>query len=751
MITAAVSRRVFLAGVSLCALLTFRAPIATADDVPGPSVSFQTDVMAVLSKAGCNMGVCHGNKNGKGGFKLSLRGEDPRWDFSVLSHDQTGRRINLLQPEQSLILLKATMQVPHEGGRRFSVRSPEYAILRRWIGSGAAADSSGVPVLRELTVEPRDLVLVEPAESAQLSVQATFSDGSRRDVTGMAVYDLSNQLAEVGHDGLVVRRGTGSTTVIVRYLGKQSPVRLAFVPARPDFVWQGPAPANYIDEFVFARLKELRINPSPVSSDGVFVRRAYLDLLGILPSADEARAFVADLRSDKRARLIDELLERPEFADFWALKWSDLLRNEEKTLDRKGVRNFQAWIRGSIQHDKPIDQFARELVAARGSTYRDPAANYYRAMRDPIMRAESTAQVFLGVRLACSKCHNHPFDHWTQDDYYGWANLFARVDYKILENHRRDMNDSHEFDGEQVVFMARKGDVNDPRTGRPLPPRFLEAGAASVPSESDRLLALADWIASPKNTLFVETQANRIWYHLLGRGIVDPIDDFRATNPPGNPPLLEALSADFVKHNFSTKHLVRTIMNSRVYQLSAETNESNRDDDLNFSHAATARLSAEQLADALAQVAGAPLAFNGYPQGTRAGELAGVAAIRDRDSRPTAADLFLRLFGKPPRLQACECERTSEPTLSQTFQLVSGPLVSELLSRGDNRLGKLLDGGLATPSIVDELFWTALSRPARDDELAGAVKYVDAPGSRRAHLEDLLWGLVNSNEFLLRR
>src|SRR5262245_32654564 len=371
-------------------------------------------------------------------------------------------------------------------------------------------------------------------------------------------------------------------------------------------------------------------------------------------------------------------------------------------------------------------------------------------MRDPIMRAESTAQIFLGTRLQCSKCHNHPFDRWTQDDYYGWASLFSRVGYQIVENRRRDINDSHEFDGEQIVFMTRKGDVNDPRSDQPLPPKFLGDKQSAVPSDSDRLLALADWLGSAANRRFVETAANRIWYHLLGRGIVDPIDDFRATNPPVNPPLLAALSADLVEHEFRMKHLIRSIMNSTVYQLSSIANETNGDDETNFSRARSPRLSAEQLADALAQATGVPLKFSGYPDGVRAGELPGVAAVRDRDKPPTYADQFLKTFGKPPRLQACECERTGEPTLSQAFQLVSGPLLNDLLSRRNNRLGKLIDSGRPTPEIVDELFWTALSRAPTDDELRTSAAIFDSSGERRSHLEDLLWGLINSNDFLLR-
>ena len=459
----------------------------------------------------------------------------------------------------------------------------------------------------------------------------------------------------------------------------------ALIEPRPGFVWQNPPPNNYIDEHILAKLRTLRIQPSDLCSDSEFVRRAYLDLLGILPTAEEARAFVNDdgavvERTDsgpgskgtlgaggesrsahgtairlppggqadrpgplsggvglagRRARLIDRLLQRPEFADFWALKWADLLRAEERLLDRKGIETFHRWIRQSLAENKPLDRFARELLAARGSTYLNPAANFYRAVREPVARAEAVAQVFLGTQLRCAQCHNHPFDKWTQDDYFDWADVFARLNYKVLENRRRDNNDGHEFKGEQIVYVADKGEVKNPRTGKPAHARFLgEArGAGIQPVESpipvaqalptgergagegqdrrtrslqsasshsggeraalDDLDAMADWVASPSNPFFARAQVNRVWYHLMGRGIVDPIDDFRATNPPSHPALLEALAADFAAHKFDLRYLIRLIMDSRAYQLSAMPNDSNRDDDLNFSRAYVRRLSAE--------------------------------------------------------------------------------------------------------------------------------------------------------------
>ncbi|PYI87433.1 MAG: hypothetical protein DME26_06190, partial [Verrucomicrobia bacterium] len=583
------------------------------------SISFRNDVMAVLSKAGCNAGACHGNANGKAGFKLSLRGEDGDLDFKALTRDMFGRRTEPADPDQSLILLKATMQLAHEGGQRFKKDSDEYRILQGWIAAGTPQDLVNAPALKRLEVSPADRIVIEPDEEVRVQVRAIFSDGSSRDVTKMAVYEAANGLAKVSPDGLVTREGMGETTVLVRYLHAQVPVRLAFVPARPNFLWKNPASNNYIDEHIFAKLRTLRLNPSDLCADNDFIRRAYLDLLGLVPTAEEARAFVNDdgvvaadvrrrsltsprvddsashRRLQKRARLIDQLLERPEFADFWALKWGDLLRAEERLLDRKGIETFQRWIRQSIAEHKPLDQFARELIAARGSTYQNPPANFYRAIRDPVGRGEAVAQVFLGTRLQCAQCHNHPFDKWTQDDYYDWAGLFARVNYKVLENRRRDNNDGHEFKGEQIIYVANKGEVKNPRKGKPAEPRFLgqpqpvseqlvgslappteptESAVgrgyrrAAVQSDSDRdeLDALAAWITSPDNPFFARAQVNRIWFHLMGRGIVDPIDDFRATNPASHPALLDALAADFVKHKFDLRHIIRLIMNSRTYQ-----------------------------------------------------------------------------------------------------------------------------------------------------------------------------------------
>ena len=414
----------------LLTALAMRPACANAES-PGP-VSFRHDVMAVLSKAGCNSGPCHGNQNGKAGFKLSLRGEDAEFDLKAITRDMFARRVNPNDPDQSLLLVKATTQLAHEGGLRFRKDSPEYAMLRRWIADGAGDDADTAPKLARIEVSPVDRILVEPVKEAQLRARAFFSDGTERDVTSLAVYEPASTALKVSHDGLATCDAPVETTVLVRYLDKQAPVRLAFIPARPDFAWRKTPANNFIDDHVFAKLKTLRLNASPLCTDSEFIRRACLDLLGLLPTAGEARAFATDKRRDKRAKLIDALLERPEFTEFWALKWSDVLRNEEKVLDRKGVQAYYHWIRRSLVENKPLDQFVRELVSARGSTYQNPPANFHRANRDAVTRAEATAQLFLGTRLQCAKCHNHPFDHWTQTDYYDWADVFARIDYKIL-------------------------------------------------------------------------------------------------------------------------------------------------------------------------------------------------------------------------------------------------------------------------------------------------------------------------------
>jgi hypothetical protein len=474
-------------------------------------------------------------------------------------------------------------------------------------------------------------------------------------------------------------------------------------------------------------------------------------------------------RFAERARLIDQLLDRPEFADFWALKWADLLRVEAHSLDQKGVQNFHHWIRQSIAENKPLDQFVRELITAQGSTYSRPAANYYRPNRDAAARGRAAAQVFLGTRLQCAECHNHPSNRWTQDDYYDWAALFARVNYKILENKREIGSDEHEWNGEQIVFVGREGAFKNPRTRKDAQPRFLgdvtplidhpslvTHHGPRVPPDSAPLEALAAWLTSPTNILFARVQANRVWYQLMGRGLVDPPDDFRATNPASHPALLDALAKDFVKHQFDVRYLIRLIMNSRTYQLASQPNETNQDDEANFSHALVHRLGAEQLLDGQSQVMGVPPKFAGYPVGLRAAQLPGVRPESKGKRRANSWDQFLEIFGKPPRLLTTDTERSCECNMGQAFQMLSGPTFNPspaglAPSGGENRITRLLAAGESNPEIIENLFWTALTRPPTKEELDNLVSGLEAAKDRRAELDDIVWGLLNSKDFMFRK
>jgi hypothetical protein len=732
--------------VALLLLVTV-PPFGARADEP---VSFRNDVMAVLSRAGCNQGTCHGNLNGKAGFRLSLRGQDPEFDYNALTRGMLGRRVDPHRPEASLILAKATAAVPHEGGLRFPVNSYEYRILKQWIADGLQPDPPTTPMVKRLLVTPSESFLVQPEVEATIRAEALFSDGSKRDVTHLAVFESTHPGIAVSSDGAVRSTQPGETTILVRYLDQQVNLRLAFVPQRPNFTWAAPTAFNFIDDHVFTRLKKLRLNPSEVCSDSIFLRRAYLDLVGILPTPEEARRFLNDQRKGKRSRLIDALLERPEFPEFWALKWSDVLRNEEKQLDKKGTQLFFTWIRNSIAANKPLNEFARELIASRGSSYADPASNYYRALRDPQMRGEATAQVFLGIRMQCAKCHNHPFDQWTQNDYHRWTAFFPRVQYRVLENNRKDKLDKHEFDGEQIIFMDREGEHLHPVSKEILKPRFLGADTPAALAEGDRLQLLADWVADARNPFFARTQVNRVWSYLLGRGIVEPNDDFRLSNPPVNPELLDALAQDFARHGFDLKHLIRTIMNSRTYQLSVHPNDTNREDETNFSRGIVRSLQAEQLLDAVAGATGVSPRFEGFPAGTRAGQLPGVGAQSGKKIA-SEADKFMRQFGKPERLLSCDCERSEDTTLGQALQMITGQLVNKGVSDADNRLGKLLAAGKSNGTILEELYLATVCRLPNDRETGALLTRIEQAPDRRAALEDVLWALLNSKEFLLRQ
>ncbi|MCR9293575.1 MAG: DUF1549 and DUF1553 domain-containing protein [bacterium] len=726
-------------------------PVVLAEEVvlAETAVEFSVDVMSILSKSGCNMGTCHGNLNGKGGFKLSLRGQDPYFDYQSLVHAARGRRINLTAPEESLILKKATGAVSHRGGVRMSAASAEYQQLVQWIQQGTQGPSPHAPRVKQLVVSPADAVIPAPLDSAQVLVTAIFENGAKRNVTERACYELSNLKAQVSPSGRVTRSDFGETTLIVRYLDEQVAVPLAFTTGE-KITWQEPQAANFIDRHVNAKLRRLMIPPSPICDDSVFIRRVYLDATGRLPTADEAKTFVEDPNTNKRQEAVDRLLATPAFADYWALKFADMLRTEEKVLDVQGVEVFHAWIRENIRRDTPLDQFVRELITGTGSTFEQPAANFYRANRDPATRGETAARLFLGTRLQCAKCHNHPFDRWTQEDYYQWSNLFSQLDYEVGENKRRDRLDKNEFVGDQIVLVAKQDEVRNPTTGKVAIPKFLGGPQLDANSDADRRQALAVWLTDPGNELFVQSQANFIWYQLMGQGLVDPIDDFRMTNPATNPALLEALADHFVESNFSVRKLVRTIMLSRTYQRASEPLPSNASDTTCYSHVQIRRLPAEVLLDMQSDFLGAPAEFVGYPEGIRAVQIPGVQRVRPRDKAPKAGDRFLKTFGKPPRIMACDCERSNETNLQQVLSLLGAGLDERLTQ--SPRLEELSQGQLSDSQVIEQLYWSALSRSPSTSEFEAAHALLRDPKlSRQAAIQDLAWALLNAKEFVFRR
>lgn len=702
-----------------------------------PPSSFRLDVSAVLSKAGCNMGACHGNLNGKGGFKLSLRGFDPDFDFASITRDAFARRIDLVRPEASLFVRKPLGTVPHEGGPRFAPGDPEAQLLDRWIAAGATDDRATSPRLLRLDVYPRERINAAPDLTQQLAVTAEFSDGTRRDVTRLAAFDVSDPTrASVSIDGHVRAAGPTETVVAIRYLAGRAVCRLAFLADRPDFAWHARKSRNVVDEHVFKKLHELKILPSEPTVDAVFLRRASLDALGRLPTVAEARGFAADPDPDKRDRLVDQLLDRPEFADFWALKWADLLRNEEKTMGEKGVWVFQRWLRDQIAADVPLDEFAGRLITAQGSTWGNPPSSFYRTNRDPKAAAEAFAQVFLGVRIQCARCHNHPFDNWTQDDYYGLAATFSNIQRKQIANQRKDKFDTHEITGDEVIYLEGAPVMDNPRTGLPILPRAPRGPALGPEARDD----LARWLTRTDRQ-FARNMANRVWFHLLGRGVVDPVDDFRESNPPSNPALLEALTDALVQNGYRLRPLVALIMKSDVYQLSSEPNETNAADEANFARASVRLLPAEVLLDAIGQALGKPgVSLDNAPRGLGATQVPGTRM----------GGTFLKIFGKPDRLLTCECERSESTTLAQAFQLINGGTVRDRLEAENNRIGRLIGSGTNDGAILDELTLAALSRPPSASERSGFLEHVRKATDRRKAWEDVAWAIVNSKEFLLR-
>ncbi|MEZ6056811.1 MAG: DUF1553 domain-containing protein [Planctomycetaceae bacterium] len=691
-------------------------------------VSFKTDVLAALTKAGCNMGACHGSPSGKGGFRLSLRGYDPPLDINTLRTEFQARRVNLLDPDASLLLKKPLMEVAHGGGRRLTVGDPAHTALRQWITEGMKLDVSDEPDLQRIEVVPPSRVFVDGGDRQQLQVQGYFSDGSVRDVTALTVFSSSSEaVATVSETGVVKKQGRGETAILARYLDKMSTAPITFLETVPGFHWNDSPERNFVDQLVNAKLKQLQILPSDLCSDDDFLRRATLDLTGRLPTLAEVEAFHNETATDKRAKLIDALLDSSDHAEFWSLKWADVLRTNSGKLKPAGVAKLNRWIYEGVYHDQPMDEFARELLTARGSVFENPAANYWRASRDPSDATETTAQLFLGVRIQCAKCHNHPFERWTQDNYYGIGAAFARVGRKNSLN-----------GDDEVIFVQSGGEVTQPRTGATMKVHLLLQGDVDVAADQDRRQVFADWLTKEDNPFFARSITNRVWGHLFGRGIVEPVDDFRDSNPPSNAPLLDELARQFVQQGYSRKWLIRTIMNSHTYQRSSGTNPFNVADDLYFSHFSPRMLSAEQLLDAICSVTAVPEKFAGVPEGFRATQL----------PEPPKDHYFLKVFGQPQREMACECERSSESNLSQALQMINGPTVHDKLRSDASRIKKLIDAGKTDEEIVTELYLAGLARRPTTEESAAAKAHLSTTENRRWGLEDIGWAVLNMKEFL---
>ncbi len=709
--------------ISIVLLLSAVCPCAADDRIP-----FHEGVLAALSRQGCSAGACHGSPTGKGGFRLSLRGFDPLLDEQTLIREDFGRRVNPHDPDSSLVLLKPLMAVSHGGGQKLRKTDPAFAILRDWIAQGARPDSAGTVASLKIEVQPKQTALRHPAWSQRLRVVGHFSDGSARDLTHLAVFSSSDEsVASVSTDGLVSGIGRGEATILVRYLDHIDTVSFLFHEDVPGFSWTEPPHQNFIDEHTFAKLKKLQLAPAELSSDYEFIRRVYLDTIGLLPTRAEVEAFATNAASDKRNELIDRLLARPEFAEQLAQRWADVLRVKSGRMGTAGAYKLHRWLVAAMERNMPYDEFVRTLLTAEGSTLANPPAGFYRAAVDTNECAEATAQLFLAARIQCAKCHNHPFDRWSQDQYHGLGAFFARIQRKTTS-----------VDGETLIFAAASGETIQPRTGKVVPPGVPEKAEFAGQEQTDRRKQLASWLASPDNRLFAKVGANRIWGWLFGRGIVEPVDDLRDSNPPANAELLDALAAEFARSGFDQKHLVQMILRSRTYQLSSRATGQTEKHAKYFAVYPARVLPAEQLVDAISQVTGASDDYPGLPSGTRAGQL----------PSPEMGGHMLKVFGQPGRDTVCACERSSEPKLSQPLLLLNGVALTTKLADRRGWLAKHLDqlgprlAAAGEPPSEGRVLWLQAdsgvtgSNGQAAAEGAAVARWSDQSGNQRDAVQD---------------
>ena len=714
------------------------AVAVTGQESPEP-VSFDYQALPVLAKLGCSGGACHGAPHGKGGFQLSLFASDPAADRLMLVRKAFGRRVNSIDPEQSLLLQKPTMRLPHQGGKRLAERDDLYMLLRDWIGEGCTLETDEAKCVGIDVFPATARVLSHPANRQQFTVQARFSDGSVRDVTHLARFDSSDEnVADVSPDGMAVGINRGEAAIIIRYLEFIQTPLLTFVREIDGFEWNDPPSHNYVDEKVDDKLRQLQYLPAKLCSDEVFVRRVYLDVIGLLPTPDEVSKFVHDNSNseNRRSKLIDELLERPEYAHFWAQKWGDLLRVSRKLLGTSSVHKYNRWLRGTITSDMPYDQFAEELLASTGSTFVYPSGNYYRTAMDTNDAMETTAQLFLGSRIQCAKCHNHPFERWTQDNYYGLAAFFSRIER--VKTGRQE---------EVLLVPLEYGEVQNPRNGQDAQPWVPGSGVMDLAQTTDRRVAFVRWLTSKDNPFFARVEVNRIWAQVMGRGIVEPFDDFRDSNPPANAPLLDALASDFIDHGYSRNHILRTILNSRTYQSRSRPNEFNRDDVKYFSHYQPRRLTAEQLVDALGQVTGRPQEFEFVARGTKATWLP-APDLKPHNLAQLGDIEFLKVFGQPERQSVCECDRGDDTSLGQALELLNGRFINDMLVDKNTDFRRALDSQASTEEVITELYRRALSRPPTDSELKTSLAYVASQDDKHLAMQDVCWAIINKDEFL---
>lgn len=678
-------------------------------------VSFVRDVQPMLSRIGCNSGTCHGSAQGRNGFQLSLRGYDPIYDHRALIDDIGGRRFNRAAPERSLMLMKPSGVVPHVGGVLMQPGDPSYELIRLWITQGVKLDLTA-PKVTKVEVTPVSSVIPLPGMKQQLTVWASYSDGSRRDVSAEAFMESSNiEVATLDKQGVITAVRRGEIAVLARYEGNYAAATVIIMGDRSEFAWQETPTYNYIDGLVYDKLKSVRILPSDVCSDSDFIRRLYLDLTGLPPESEAVKKFLADSMpsKQKREKLVDDLVGSPDFVDHWTNRWADLLQVNRKFLGVEGAEAFRKWIRGAVAGNMPYDQFCYKLLTGTGSNVEHPEAAYFKILRDPDAAMENTTHLFLAVRFNCNKCHDHPFERWTQNQYYELAAFFTQVNRKEDPKFKGRKTEGTAVRGAlplvEIVEDGKTGEIKNERTGQNAAVSFPFKHPAMPKAEGSRREQLARWITAKENPYFAKSYVNRVWSYLLGVGIIEPVDDIRAGNPPTNPQLLDKLTSEFIQSGFNVQQLIKTICKSRTYQHSIATNRWNKDDDVNYSHAVARRLPAEVLFDAIHRVTGSQSKIPGLPPGSR--------AVMTVDSSVKVAGGFLDLLGRPARESACECERSSGMQLGPVLSLLTGPVLNDAIKDPANRISKIVLAEKDDAKVVEELYLAILNRRPNAEEI----------------------------------